>query len=383
MTDTDSLDLLGTWVRVLSFRTRLLSWYDREKRDLPWRTSRDPYHVLVSELMLQQTRMDVVLPYFERWIERWPTVVDLAAATEDEVLAAWSGLGYYRRARFLLAAAQAIVARHAGVVPGDVAALRDLPGIGPYTAAAVASIAYDVPVAVMDGNVERVLARLLAEVRQPGADRKRTLAEAARRLVMGLVGEDPQAMEPPEGLRPSDWNQAMMELGALVCTPGEPSCPLCPWRRSCIGYRSGLAAELPRKRPKKPTRDVTLAMAVVRRDEHVLLVQRAEGTLLSGMWELPTTEEGGTVTELVARVEAALGAVVALPEVPDRDFRHSITTRRITVHVHEATVPPATAVEEERAGVAWVCPQDLRDFGLSSMTRKALLTTEVRRHSAD
>jgi A/G-specific adenine glycosylase len=372
--EAQRLDLLATWVRVLSLRTRLLAWYDREKRDLPWRATRDPYHVLVSELMLQQTRVDVVLPYFERWIVRWPSITDVAAATEDEVLAAWSGLGYYRRARSLLAAARAVVSEHGGVVPSDVAELRALPGVGPYTASAVASIAYDVVTPVVDGNVERVLSRLLADRREPCAARKRTLAEAARRLVTGLVGEDPQAMEPPEGLRPSDWNQAMMELGAVVCTPGEPQCPLCPWRRSCIGFRAGLAPELPRRKPKKPSRNVNLRMAVVRRDEHVLLVQRAEGTLLSGMWELPTTDEDGTVADLSALVGAALGVDLALPAEPSRDFRHSITTRRITVYVHELDLSAVAGTADDHPGVAWARPQDLRDFGLSSMTRKALAT---------
>lgn len=375
MSDDPRLDLVGTWVRVLSLRTRLLAWYDAHHRTLPWRTSREPYHVLVSELMLQQTRVDVVLPYFERWVARWPTVADLAAATEDEVLAAWSGLGYYRRARSLLAAARLVVERHGGAVPSDVAALRALPGIGPYTAAAVASIAYDVPVAVVDGNVERVLCRVLADDREPGAARSRTVAEAARRLVTGLVGEDPDAIAPHEGLRPSAWNQAMMELGALVCVPGEPQCLLCPWRRSCVGARSGLAPELPHRRAKRAPREVTLRMAVVRCGERVLLVQRPEGTLLSGLWELPSTDEGGSPDDLAARVRAALGADVDvdLPDEPRRAFRHAITNRRITVHVHETALPQGAApVAEDRPGVAWADPQDLRDFGLSSMTRKAL-----------
>ncbi len=372
----DRLGLLGTWVRVLSLRTRLLSWYDAEQRDLPWRAARDPYHVLVSELMLQQTRVDVVLPYFERWIARWPTIVSLAAATQDEVLAAWSGLGYYRRARSLLAAARTVTREHGGVVPRDVDALRALPGVGPYTAAAVASIAHDVVVPVIDGNVERVLCRLLADDREACAARRRTVAEAARRLVTALVGDDPAALEPPEGLRPADWNQALMELGALVCTPGEPRCPLCPWRRSCIGYRSGLAPALPRRARKKPPCEVALRMAVVRRGDLVLLVRRDEGTLLSGMWELPTAAEGGTAQDLAARVRAALpaGFRVTVPETAARTFRHSITDRRITVHVHDVALPEAApeAVAEQRPGVAWTAGHDLRDFGVSSMTRKCL-----------
>ncbi len=369
----DRLDLVSTWVRVLSLRTRLLRWYDQEKRELPWRTTRDPYHVLVSELMLQQTRVDVVLPYFERWIVRWPTVGDLAQADEDEVLAAWSGLGYYRRARSLLAVAQAVVADHGGQIPADPAALRELPGIGPYTAAAIASIAFDVPVAVVDGNVERVLCRLLADTRDPSAARRRTVEEAARRLMTGMSDDDPDAVPPPDGLRPADWNQALMELGALVCVPREPKCPLCAWQRSCIGFRSGLAAELPRKKAKKPTREVALRMAVVRRGDAFLLVQRAERSLLSGMWELPTTDEGGTVADLRAVVAGLIDVSVDLSREPVRTFRHTITDRRITVEVHTAVIAAAgDAVAEERPGIAWTTRSDLRDFGVSSMTRKAL-----------
>lgn len=372
--DAPNLDLVGAWVRVLSLRNRLLRWYDREKRELPWRTSRDPYHVLVSELMLQQTRVDVVLPYFDRWTVRWPTLGALADATEDDVLAAWSGLGYYRRARSLLAIAKSVVSDHGGTLPHDPATLRTLPGIGSYTAAAIASIAFDVPVAVVDGNVERVLIRLLADARDPSAARRRGVEEAARRLVTGFTDDDPAAMIPPEGLRPADWNQAMMELGALVCVPREPRCGECPWGRSCLGFRSGLAAELPRKKEKKPTREVTLHAAVVWRDDHFLLVQRPEGTLLSGMWELPTTDENEPVTALAPRLAELLGHDVEMPAEPTRRVRHTITTRRITLHVHEITlavVDPA-AVAESSPGQVWLRTHDLRDFGVSSMTRKAL-----------
>jgi len=371
--DDEMLELVSAWVRVLSLRTRLLRWYDQEKRELPWRTTRDPYHVLVSELMLQQTRVDVVLPYFARWIERWPTITALAEAQEEEVLAAWSGLGYYRRARSLLAVAREVVASntHDGVIPADPAVLEQLPGIGPYTAAAIASIAFDVPVAVVDGNVERVLCRLLADERDPSAARRRTVEEAARRLVTGMTDDDREAPPPPD-LRPADWNQAMMELGALVCVPREPKCPLCPWHRSCLGHRGGLVDEVPRRKAKKPARDVALRMAVVHRGEHFLLVQRAESTLLSGMWELPTTAEDGTVDDLQTIVASALGTHLELPEAPLRNFRHTITNRRITVDVHERSIPASEVVAEERPGIAWVTLHDLRDFGVSSMTRKAL-----------
>jgi A/G-specific adenine glycosylase len=366
-----SLDLLSTWVRVLSLRTRLLSWYDREKRALPWRRDRDAYRVLVSEFMLQQTRVDVVAPYFEKWMERWPTIGDLAEASIDDVLAAWSGLGYYRRARDLHALAVRVSREHGGDLPRTSAELVDLPGVGPYTAAAIASIAFDETVAVVDGNVERVLARLLCDQRPPGAARRRTSEEAARRLVTAMTQDDPAATTPPEGLRAGDWNQAMMELGATVCTPGEPNCLACPWARTCIGNRAGLAADLPKRRAKRAAVDVELHAALVRRGEEFLLMRRPEGSLLSGLWELPTTREGEDVAAVAVRVGEVVGTNVRLRSEATRSFRHTITHRRITVFVHEATVDVAL-VRESAGGVAWVTAQDLRDFGVSSMTKKAL-----------
>lgn len=371
MTDDALLEPLSTPEAVERLRRLLLGWYDAHRRELPWRTSRDPYHVLVSELMLQQTRVDVVLPYFARWVARWPSVGDLAAASEDEVLAAWSGLGYYRRARSLRAAARAVVAEHGGVVPRDPDTLRSLPGVGPYTAAAVASIAYDEPVPVVDGNVERVVCRLLGDDRAPCAARRRTIEEAARRLVefawtTGMRTDD------GEGLRAGDWNQAMMELGALVCTPRDPGCAVCPWRRGCAAHATGNATDLPRGKPKRPPRLVTLRMAVVHHGARVLLVQRPEGVLLSGMWELPTTAEGGRVADLAELVRDAAGVDVRIPSRAARSFRHSITNRRITVRVHDAVLPASSDAPATRDGIAWAHPRDLHAFGLSSMTRKAL-----------
>ena len=375
------LDLLGTWVRVLSIRTRLLAWYDREKRDLPWRRDRDPYRVIVSELMLQQTRVDVAAPYFERWIAIWPTAESLAAAELDAVLAAWSGLGYYRRARALHDIAKIVVSDHGGRVPDDPDRLLELPGIGPYTAAAVASIAYGKPVAVVDGNVERVLCRVLALQDEPGAARDAVVREAARRLVTGLVGgldgNDAHAVPPPEGLRPGEWNQAMMELGSTICLPASPRCPECPVARSCIANRAGLAGDLPKRREKKAPVEVSLRAALVRRGETFLLVRRPEGSLLSGLWELPTTRDAEDLAALSRRVSDVVGRPVRLPKTPARVFRHTITNRRLTVQVHEVRIDEGAVgesadVESTQGGVAWVDRHDLRDFGVSSMTKKAL-----------
>ena len=371
MTSDPNLDLVGTWVRVLSLRTRLLAWYDRNKRDLPWRRDRDAYRVLVSEFMLQQTRVDVVVPYYERWMARWPTLRELAAAPIDDVLAAWSGLGYYRRARSLHAVARHVVEELGGDLPRSASELISLPGIGPYTAAAIASIAFDEPVAVVDGNVERVIARLLADQRPAGAARRRTTDEAARRLVTAMTFDDPSAIAPPQGLRAADWNQAMMELGATVCLPGEPMCLVCPLAKSCVGNRAGLVSDIPKRRRTKAAVDVTLHTAVVRRGDEFLLVRRPEGLLLSGLWELPTTREGEDFAALASRVADVLGSCICLCSEPARRFRHTITHRRITVHVYDATIEAGT-VRESGEGVAWATAQDLSDFGVSSMTKKAL-----------
>lgn len=372
MSARPELDLVGTPVRVLSIRSRLLAWYDRHRRELPWRRDRDAYRVLVSELMLQQTRVDVVVPYFERWMALFPTIDALAAADESAVLAAWSGLGYYRRARALHAIARTVVADHGGRLPDDPERLLELPGIGPYTAAAVASIAYGRAVAVVDGNVERVLVRLLGLLDDPGAARDRVVREAARRLVSGGTSADgvSDGVVAPETLRPGDWNQAVMELGATVCVPGAPRCPVCPVAKSCLANRAGLAADLPRRKGRRASVAVTLRAALVRRADTFLLVQRPEGSLLSGLWELPAAADDAPVGFLRERVASLVGRDVALGDTPIRTFRHTITHRRITVHVHAGELPDDGA--PPLPGTAWVRRHDLRDFGVSSMTRKAL-----------
>jgi A/G-specific adenine glycosylase len=204
--------------------------------------------------------------------------------------------------------------------------------------------------------------------------------EAARRLVTAMSHEE-GAVTPPGGLRPDDWNQALMELGATVCLPGVPMCLVCPWAKTCIGHRAGLAADLPVRREKRASVDVVLRAALLRRGETFLLVRRAEGSLLSGLWELPTTGFDEGVPQLAARVAGLVGADVLLPQEPARSFRHFITHRRITVHVHEALLH-ASDVREPGDRIAWVRPVDLRDFGVSSMTRKALDGVRTRNRRA-
>jgi A/G-specific adenine glycosylase len=262
---------------------RLLAWYDRAARDLPWRARpgerADPYAVWLSELMLQQTTVGAVRPYFEKVLARWPSVEALAAAPLDDVLKAWAGLGYYARARNLHACAKAVVRDRQGRFPTGEAELRQLPGIGPYTAAAIAAIAFGGRHAAVDGNVERVMARRYA-ITDPLPDAKPDIRARAQALV-------------PEQ-RAGDFAQALMDLGATICTPRSPACGHCPWLTDCRGHAAGLASELPRKRARKPI-PVRHGIAYwVEHEGQVLLRRRPEQGLLGGMMEVPTTawEEG-------------------------------------------------------------------------------------------
>lgn len=261
------------------FQAALMGWYDGHAREMPWRVppgragAPDPYRVWLSEVMLQQTTVATVRGYFERFIRRWPDVAALAAAADGEVMAEWAGLGYYARARNLLACARAVVARHGGVFPPDPVALRALPGVGPYTAAAVAAIAFDLPEVVVDGNVERVMARLYRE--------EVPLPDAKPALVARAAGLTPLA-------RPGDHAQAVMDLGATICTPRSPSCTACPVARFCDAKAAGVQADLParRARPAKPVRRGVVWLAF-REDGAVLVERRAARGLLGGMLGFP------------------------------------------------------------------------------------------------
>lgn len=258
----------------------LLGWYDRHRRDLPWRAATgempDPYAIWLSEVMLQQTTVAAVKSYYEAFLARWPTVEALAAAPLDDVLKAWAGLGYYSRARNLHRCAQHVAEELAGRFPTSEAGLAELPGIGPYTAAAIAAIAFDQPATVVDGNVERVVARLFA-VRTPLPAAKPELRALAATLTPGA--------------RPGDFAQAMMDLGAVLCTPRQPNCLICPLRQGCRAQAEGIAAQLPARTPrgKRPTR-YGAAFVVVSDGDLVLLRRRPERGLLGGMSEVPTTD---------------------------------------------------------------------------------------------
>jgi A/G-specific adenine glycosylase len=260
------------------FQCDLISWFKQEQRELPWRKDQDPYKVWVSEIMLQQTRVDTVIPYFNRFLEWFPTLEDLAAAEEEKVLKAWEGLGYYSRVRNLQSAVKEVQEKYNSVVPNDPKEISSLKGVGPYTAGAILSIAYGIPEPAVDGNVMRVLARILSIWEDIAKPASRKVFEKA---VRQLISQDD----------PSSFNQALMELGALICTPTSPSCLLCPVREHCQGFYEGTQNELPIKSKKGKQRQVQLA-AIVLMDEYgkFLIHKRSSQGLLANLWEFPNVE---------------------------------------------------------------------------------------------
>lgn len=353
---------------------QLLAWYDDHRRDLPWRKNTDPYRVWVSEIMLQQTRAETVIPYYEAFLERFPSVQELARAAEEEVLARWSGLGYYRRARQLHAAARAVVDR--GGFPETAEGLRELPGIGPYTSAAVASIAFGEEVPVMDGNVERVTSRLLATETSPkqSSQRRRLVARAAELL---------------DAQRPGDSNQALMELGATVCTPTAPACGRCPLATECRGLAAGDPQRYPapkqRRAPVRLFRRVAVVLEAQAEvsgglEERLLLFRRPDDSeVLAGTWELPSVEgpqeeflvpEAESLATSQQALAARYGGIWHLGERRGT-VRHSITHRAYTLEIWTARVEAAEELAEgPEAG--FFSAAELGGLPLSSQVRKIL-----------
>ena len=332
---------------------RLVRWYGRHARRLPWRVAPgvrrrpDPYHVWLSEVMLQQTTVAAVGPYFDKFVARWPSVRALAGASLDEVLGAWAGLGYYARARNLHACARVVSAESGGRFPDSEGALRRLPGIGPYTAAAIAAIAFGRPATVVDGNVERVMARLYA-VRDP-------LPGASERL-RGLAA----SLTPHR--RAGDYAQAVMDLGATVCTPRNPNCGACPWRGACCGHARGIAEALPARAPRRPrpTRR-GVAFWAVRSDGAVLLRKRPAWGLLGGMMEVPSTQWAENAAADPTDEAPMAADWRALPGVVRHTFTHFHLV--LTVMAGQANGAPV-------ADGVWVAPDDFADHALPSLMRK-------------
>lgn len=342
--------------RIAGLRKRLLDWFRENRRDLPWRASRDPYRIWVAEIMLQQTRIAAVLPYYERFLARFPNIESLASARLDDVLKLWSGLGYYSRARNLHAAAKIIVTEHGGVFPRALDAALALPGIGRYTAAAVVSIAYDAPFAVLDGNVARVLARLGAvrgDLREP--KRWHSLAAMAQHLL--AKGS------------PSNWNQALMELGETICTPQSPRCETCPIARMCMARELGLAGQIPEPRKKRAPVRIRIAAAILRDPRGRTILVRDPGAhdhvLFSRMWQFPAIEVSKKAApELADHVRATLGIDTQLQ--PLKEARHGVTFRNIALLPFLAQVAELPKRPRTR-----VLPLDcLAQVPVSSATRK-------------
>jgi A/G-specific adenine glycosylase len=331
----------------------LLSWYGRVARDLPWRRTRDPYAIWVSEVMLQQTQVATVIPYYERWLERFPTVAALASSDEDAVLHAWQGLGYYSRARALLAGARAVVERHDGRIPRQLADLRALPGVGPYTAGAIASIAHGQRVALVDGNVKRVLTRLFALRGDPArAPLEKQLWALAEQLV-------------PEG-HASEFNQALMELGATVCTPKSPRCHECPVAKRCGALKLNLTETLPELAKRPPATRVRMAAGVVERSGKLLLVRVADDAARwAGMWQFPNAElSAGESPEAAARraVRSQAGLDV-LPRELVTVVKHGVTRYRITLEAFRCTAR-GSATPKAGTRIAWKRPHELAELAL-------------------
>jgi A/G-specific adenine glycosylase len=350
-----------------ALRRKLLAWYRAHRRDLPWRRTRDPYAIWISEAMLQQTRVETVIPYWERFLARFPDVEALATADTDDVITLWAGLGYYSRARNLHRAAQMVMERHAGELPDDVDLLRELPGVGRYTAGALASIAFDKPAAIVDGNVTRVLARLLgidADVRSREVQER--LWSEAEQLVRG---EDPGAL-----------NQALMELGAVLCTPRAPRCPACPWAAHCAAHAQGRAESLPVRSRPAPVRRVEAVAVFLARHDRVLAVQRPQRGLLGGLWELPGGElaDGEPPTRALARaLREGVGLGLSAPE-PLGAIEHAFTHRLLRLHLYRGR---ASAGRVRRTGWdahRWVSQAALAALPLGGPTRKALARAQER-----
>lgn len=337
----------------------LIEWFRTTRRDLPWRRTRDPYAIWISEVMLQQTRVDTAIPYFVRFLARFPTVETLAAAPLDDVLAHWSGLGYYARARNLHRAAHAIVERHEGRLPADLAALRDLPGFGPYTAGAVASIALGLDAALVDGNVARVLCRW--EGWEVGAEEALTRAWA---LAPSLV---------PTG-EAGDFNQALMELGATVCVPGTPRCEACPVRTECRAVLRGEPGRYPLPKLRKPRKALRIACLSLRDDDAIWLEKREAKGLFGGLWQLPSVElsEGDVASEAAGGLarnlvgpEARVTRLAAITQ--------ALTHRDVTVELFEVRGRPKTPPPGGRR----VKPDELPTLGVSSLVAKVLAAAGI------
>jgi A/G-specific adenine glycosylase len=350
--------LSNNWV---DLRQAILAWYRRHKRELPWRGETDPYRLWVSEVMLQQTQVATVIPYYARFLARFPTVAALAAASQAEVLKQWEGLGYYARARNMHRTAIELVAQSEGRLPTTYAALRQLPGFGDYIAGAVASVAFGEAVPAVDGNVKRVLARLFAiDTDISRGEGARRLKEAAAQLV--------------DVTTPGDWTQAIMELGATVCLPRSPRCPVCPVQADCLARRQGIEAALPVKPVRKALPHFPVSAAVIQSGDQILIAQRPANGMLGGLWEFPggKQEPGESLPECLRReIREELGVEIEVGE-PVISVKHSYTHFKITLHAFYCRllsgVPQALQVADWR----WVTLPEMAAYPFARTDQKII-----------
>jgi A/G-specific adenine glycosylase len=341
------------------FSKKILNWYDSHARELPWRGIADPYAVWISEIMLQQTRIETVIPYFERLMQRFPSVLELAAAPQKDILNLWEGLGYYARARNLHRAAQVIVEEHGGELPGDPKALRSLPGIGRYTAGAIASIAFGLNEPALDGNIRRVLARVF-DVDRPARSmggEKRLWELAMEHLPPGKAG---------------NYNQALMDLGAVVCTPKSPDCSNCPVSDLCLARALGVQEQRPVKKPKSTVPHRTVAAAIIQRNGRTLIAQRPDRGLLGGMWEFPggKTKPGETLASCLKReICEELNIDIEIGK-PFGVYEHAYTHFKITLHAFCCTLPQGEPNPQEHNDLRWVTPSEMEDYPMGKIDRQ-------------
>ncbi len=349
----------SNWRRV--FRRRLLGWFRRHARDLPWRRTRDPYHVWVSEIMLQQTQVATVVDYFNRFLAAFPTIDALAAADEQDVLRLWEGLGYYRRARSLHRAAGLLSCENNGRFPHEMESVRRLPGIGRYTAGAILSIAFDQPHPILEANTIRLHSRLLA---YPGP----THNTDAQQLLWQMAA----AVLPRRGV--GELNQALMELGATVCLPRQPLCHVCPVASLCPTFQQGLQAEIPAAPPKPRVEHVREAAVVVRRRRSVLLMKRGDGERWAGLWDFPRFQVSADAdAELSGQLTQGVYALTGIHVEHQRKLgtiKHGVTRFRITLECHEARCLSRGRTNGHADELRWVKPAELTQFPLSVPARR-------------
>jgi len=346
-----------------SLRRALLAWFDRNQRNLPWRRTRDPYRIWLAEIMLQQTRVPVVIPYYRRFLRAFPTVRRLAAARGERILAVWAGLGYYQRARNLHRAASLIVRNHRGRFPTTLETALRLPGIGPYTARAILSIAYGQPHAVVDGNVARVLARLFRIRLKDSPSARASLQPLANRLVSPA--------------RPGDFNQALMELGSTICLPRLPRCPACPLATLCAARRAGIENSWPPRTSRRPRPRRRLAVLVLRRHGRLLITRERRG-VFSGLWHFPyaRSRNGRSLPPSLVALAARFRAQLYSPQ-PVLRIQHAMTAGDLDLSVFVGSAHR----KEKPPGARWVSPHRLQRVGVGAGTRKIAEALRGEKHS--